>query len=35
MLRFYRKEGENGEYFVQGFNESGEVVVQSKMTFEE
>lgn len=34
-LRFYRKEGENGEYFVQGFNESDEVVVQSKMTFEE
>ena len=34
-LKFYRKKGENGEYFVHGFNELGEVVVQSKITFEE
>jgi acyl-ACP thioesterase len=34
-LKFYRKKGENGEYFVHGFNEIGEVVVQSKITFEE
>ena len=34
-LKFYRKKGENGEYFVQGVNESSEIVVQSKITFEE
>ena len=33
-LEFYRKAGENGVFFVQGFNAAGELVVQSKIEFE-
>ncbi len=35
ILSFYRKRAEEGSYFVQGFNEGGEIVVQSKIVFEE
>lgn len=32
-LKFYRKELENGEYLVAGFNQNGEIVVSSKIIF--
>lgn len=34
-LRFYRKRSEEGEYCVCGFNGAGELVVQSRIDFEE
>ncbi|MBE7080835.1 MAG: hypothetical protein E7371_06330 [Clostridiales bacterium] len=34
-LRFYRKRGEDGGYFVQGFNANDETVVQALIYFEE
>lgn len=34
-LRFYRKLDEDGAYLVHGFNEKGEIVVQSRIYFEE
>lgn len=34
-LRFYRKRGEDGGYFVQGFNANNETVVQALIYFEE
>ncbi len=33
-LRFYRKEESDGVYLAHGFNEQGEVVVQSRIEFE-
>ena len=33
ILRFYRKETENGEFLVQGKNEKEEIVVQAKIVF--
>lgn len=34
-LRFYRKPAENGGWLAHGFNEAGELVVQSHILFEE
>jgi acyl-ACP thioesterase len=34
-LRFYRKHAEDGGWLAHGFNEAGEVVVQSHILFEE
>ncbi|MBQ8308986.1 MAG: hypothetical protein IJX96_04040 [Clostridia bacterium] len=34
-LRFYRKREQDGSYLAHGFNENGEIVVQSQITFEE
>ncbi len=34
ILSFYRKKGEEGGSFVQGFNEKGEIVVQASLLFE-
>ncbi len=33
VLSFYRKQTEDGSYLVHGFNEKGELVTQSKITF--
>ncbi len=33
ILRFYRKETEDGSYLVHGFKENGELAVQSKILF--
>ncbi len=34
VLRFYRKEQEDGSFLVHGFNEKGELVTQSHVTFD-
>ena len=34
-LRFYRKQADDGSYLAHGFNEKGEIVVQSQITFEQ
>lgn len=35
IVYFYRKKTENGSYLAHGFNEVGEIVVQSEITFDE